>query len=299
MGSCTARLTGMNPSTQIHPVILSWIADNWDIEIGSDQDSIECYMEMKVKEGPTYCAHPNYCNEVPWQDWANVSFVHNQQGVFWMVPSRILLFYIYHLVDDNGEHSNEIRALVQTCDYQVGSDHARQLRMEETHLCCCWQPVIHEVWVITRWGQSKRTQTILSVSKGPQKSSFSSWRESGTMWVMARKVICLVGKGQADRVVTYVSITWWLGTSRKPSDLQQFSWHEWLKVFQVTAVIVDYSWLIWYKEDRLNTSKSGSPPFETLTIWSSPRNDTMPTNDGSITDFSKWAVLYMCANRQQ
>jgi hypothetical protein len=36
MGSCTAHLTGMNPSTQIHPVILSWLADNWEIEIGSD-----------------------------------------------------------------------------------------------------------------------------------------------------------------------------------------------------------------------------------------------------------------------
>jgi hypothetical protein len=32
----------------------------WEIDIGSDQDSIECYMEMKVKEGPTYHAHPNY-----------------------------------------------------------------------------------------------------------------------------------------------------------------------------------------------------------------------------------------------
>jgi hypothetical protein len=73
-GSCTARLTGMNPSTQIHPVILSWLADNWEIEIGSDQDSIQCYMEMKVKEGPTYHAHLNYCNKGPWQDWANVSF---------------------------------------------------------------------------------------------------------------------------------------------------------------------------------------------------------------------------------
>jgi hypothetical protein len=30
-------------------------------------------------------------------------------------------------------------------------------------------------------------------------------------------------------VVTDVSITWRLGTSVKPSDLQQFSWHEWLK----------------------------------------------------------------------
>jgi hypothetical protein len=50
-GGCTARPTGMNPSTQIHPVILSWLVDNWEIEIGSDQESIICYMEMKVKEG--------------------------------------------------------------------------------------------------------------------------------------------------------------------------------------------------------------------------------------------------------
>jgi hypothetical protein len=28
---------------------------------------------------------------------------------------------------------------VQTCDYQVGSDHTRRLRMEETHLCSHWQ----------------------------------------------------------------------------------------------------------------------------------------------------------------
>jgi hypothetical protein len=72
----------MNPSTQIHPVILSWLADNWEIEIGSDRDSIECYTEMKVKEGPTYCAHLNYRNEGPWQDWANVSFGRDEQGVF-------------------------------------------------------------------------------------------------------------------------------------------------------------------------------------------------------------------------
>ncbi len=59
------------------------------------------------------------------------------------------------------------------------------------------------------------------------------------------------------------------------------------KVVQLTAVIVDYSWLIWYKEDMLNSSKSGSPPIETLVKWSSPLNDTMHTNDGSINDFSK------------
>jgi hypothetical protein len=33
---CIARLTGMNPSTQIHPVILSWLANKWKIEIRSD-----------------------------------------------------------------------------------------------------------------------------------------------------------------------------------------------------------------------------------------------------------------------
>jgi hypothetical protein len=81
-GRYTARLTGMNPSTQIHPVILSWLADNWETEIGSDQQSIKCYMEMKVKDGPMYHAHPNYCNEGPWQDWANIAFGRDEQGLF-------------------------------------------------------------------------------------------------------------------------------------------------------------------------------------------------------------------------
>jgi hypothetical protein len=135
---------------------------------------------MKVKDGPTYRAHPNYWNEGPWQDWANVSFGQDEQGVFRTVPSRILLFYIHHFVDDNGEHSDEIRALVQTCDYQVGSDHTRRLRMEETHLCSRWQ-LSMKCGLSQERGQSKHTQTILSVSKGPQKSSFSVRRESRTM----------------------------------------------------------------------------------------------------------------------
>jgi hypothetical protein len=56
-----------------------------------------------------------------------------------MVPSRILFFYIHHFVDDNRNQSDKIRALVQTCDYQVGSDCARWLCMEETQLCSRWQ----------------------------------------------------------------------------------------------------------------------------------------------------------------
>jgi hypothetical protein len=39
---------------------------------------------------------------------------------------------------------------VQTCNYQVGSNHARRLRMEETHLLMQPLAVIHEAWVITR-----------------------------------------------------------------------------------------------------------------------------------------------------
>jgi hypothetical protein len=116
-GRGTARLTGMNPSTQIHPVILSWLADNWETEIGSDQQSIKCYMEMKVKDGPTYHALPNYHNEGPWQDWTNVAFGRDEQGLFQILPSRLLLFYIHNFVDDNGDMSNEIKAVVQTCNY--------------------------------------------------------------------------------------------------------------------------------------------------------------------------------------
>jgi hypothetical protein len=108
----------------------------------------------------------------------------------------------------------------------VGGVHTRWLRMEETHCAAAgsypWSMGHHKMR--SEW----RTQTILSVSKEPQKSSFSVWRESWPMWVMARKAVCLVSKGPADRVVTYVSITWQLGTLLKPSDPQQFCWRVWL-----------------------------------------------------------------------
>jgi hypothetical protein len=201
-----ACLTGMNPSTQIHPVILSWLADNWKIEIGSVQDSIKCYMEMKVKEGPMYRAHPNYCNEGPWQDWASESFGQDEQGVFQMVPSRILLFQIYHFIDDNGEQSDEIRALVQTCDYQVGSNCARWLRIEEIHLCSCWQ-------LTMKRGSSQdevkvNVPKLYLVSAKHLKSPVlvfeenlglcESWRGKRYVWLV---------RDRWTEVVTYVSIT--------------------------------------------------------------------------------------------
>jgi hypothetical protein len=73
--------------------------DNWEIEIGSDLESMEFYTEMKVKDSPMYHADPNYRNEGPWQDWTNISFGRDEQGVFQMVPSRILFFYVHHFVD--------------------------------------------------------------------------------------------------------------------------------------------------------------------------------------------------------
>jgi hypothetical protein len=107
-GRCNAELTGMNPSMQIHPVILSWLlVDNWKIEIGSNRESIDCYTEMKVKDSPTYHAHPYYHNEGPWQDWANISFGRDEHSLLQMVPS-ILLFYNYHYSHDNGGQKSEI-----------------------------------------------------------------------------------------------------------------------------------------------------------------------------------------------
>jgi hypothetical protein len=111
-----------------------------------------------------------------------------------MVPSRILFFYIHHFVDDNGDQSNEIRALVQTCDYQVGSDHARQLRMEETHLCHHWQ-------LSMKHGSSQdevrvNVPKLSSVSAKDLKSPVSvfeenpglceSWRGKQYVWSVSR-----------------------------------------------------------------------------------------------------------------
>jgi hypothetical protein len=63
---------------------------------------------MKVKDGPTYYAHPNYHNEGLWQDWAKVSFGRDEHGLLQMVPSRILLFYNHHFSNDNGGQKSEI-----------------------------------------------------------------------------------------------------------------------------------------------------------------------------------------------
>jgi hypothetical protein len=72
----------MNALTEIHPAILFWPGNNWEIEIGNHHTTLDCYTEMKnVNEGTLYCAHPNYCNGRLWQDWAMVSFGTNSSGM--------------------------------------------------------------------------------------------------------------------------------------------------------------------------------------------------------------------------
>jgi hypothetical protein len=77
IGSCTVKLKGMNALMEIHPAILSWLGNNWEIEIGNHCTTLDCYTEMKnINKGTLYHAHPNYHNGRPWQDWA-------MAGILW------------------------------------------------------------------------------------------------------------------------------------------------------------------------------------------------------------------------
>jgi hypothetical protein len=112
----------MNASTEIHPAILSWLRNNWEIEIGNHHTTLDCYTEMKnINKGTLYQAHPNYRNGRPWQDWAMVSFGNDSSGKPKKVPSSHLIFYEHHSMDALGNVTKEIWAIVQTCDYQVGT----------------------------------------------------------------------------------------------------------------------------------------------------------------------------------
>jgi hypothetical protein len=72
-----------------------------------------------VNNSTQYHAHPNYHTSGQWQDWAMVSFGTDSAGMPKKVPSRQLLFYKHQSMDDQGNVTNEIRAIVQTCNYQV------------------------------------------------------------------------------------------------------------------------------------------------------------------------------------
>jgi hypothetical protein len=112
----------MNASTEIHPAILSWLGNNWETEIGKHYTTLDCYTEMKnVNNGTLYHVNLNYCNGGPWQDWAMVSFGNDSLGMPKKVPSQLLVFYEHHFMDGLGNVTNEIWAIVQTCNWQVGT----------------------------------------------------------------------------------------------------------------------------------------------------------------------------------
>ena len=122
LGSCTFKLKDMNALTEIHPAILSWLGKNWEIEIGNHHTTLDCYTEMKnINNGTCYHAHPNYHNGGPWQDWAMVSFGTNLEGMSKKFSSRLLLFYKHQSANEQCNVTNEIRAIIQTCNYQVGT----------------------------------------------------------------------------------------------------------------------------------------------------------------------------------
>jgi hypothetical protein len=95
-------------------------------------------MEMKVKDGPMYHAHPNYCNEGPWQDSANHSGEMSTVCSKRFHPEYCSSISITLLMTME-TRSMKSELLCRHAVTRVDRDHARQLRMEETHLCSCWQ----------------------------------------------------------------------------------------------------------------------------------------------------------------
>jgi hypothetical protein len=68
-----------------------------------------------------------------------VSFGNDSSGMPKKVLLWLLIFYEHHFTDALGNVTNEIRAIIQMCNWQVGTAQHRQEQMEETNLCSCWQ----------------------------------------------------------------------------------------------------------------------------------------------------------------
>jgi len=117
---CGFTWIGSNESVQIHPVVLRWVAENWNEEVLGETHSgqiLKCFTEY-IHKGPgyhrVYRASPNYAGGGWWYDWAMVHF----DGNFGDYPSRMLLFYKKHeptLNNDGTVDSSGIYALIQTC----------------------------------------------------------------------------------------------------------------------------------------------------------------------------------------
>jgi hypothetical protein len=82
----------------------------------------------------TYRAHPDYCSDGPWYDWAMVKFEN-----FGDYPSQMLLLYRKHdpVVDnDTGKVTNSgIYTIIHNCEMRSDTSSQRKAWMHETELC--------------------------------------------------------------------------------------------------------------------------------------------------------------------
>jgi hypothetical protein len=105
---CSFTWNGSNQSVQIHPVVLRWVAKNWNKQtLGEtyNHQILNCFTEY-IHEGAGYrClyrASPNYAGGGLWYDWAMVQF----DGDHANYPSQLLLFYRKHEPTHNANGSN-------------------------------------------------------------------------------------------------------------------------------------------------------------------------------------------------
>jgi hypothetical protein len=134
-----------------------------------------------INEGTWYHAHPNYDNGQPWQDWAMVSFGTNSARMPKKVaPIKTVAILQNQSTDAQGNATNEIRAIVQTCDYHVGTAKCGQQQiMEETHLCSHWQISMKHV---SQQGLRVNIPELYAIhSEDIHESVFGVQREAGSL----------------------------------------------------------------------------------------------------------------------
>ena len=141
---CSFTWNGSNQSVQIHPVVLRWVAENWNEQtLGEtyNHQILNCFTEY-IHEGAgyrrLYRASPNYAGGGSWYDWAMVRF----DGDHGDYPSRLLLFYRKHEPTHNADGTDDssgIYAIIQTCAERGMTQCERREAMEETHLCSRWE----------------------------------------------------------------------------------------------------------------------------------------------------------------
>jgi hypothetical protein len=113
-------------------------------------------------------------------------------------------------MDDQGNVTNEILAIVQTCDCQDGTAKHWQQQMQETHLCSHWQISMK---CVSQQGLRVNIPELYAICTEDIHAwkCFGVWREARSLWVIWWKETHMVSKGPMQRVVPYVSVARHLG----------------------------------------------------------------------------------------